>query len=182
MIEEKDITLVGKFQKTHGLKGELNAILDIDSGYFAEGNPLIVNIDGSFVPFYAESLRGKGATTSLIKIDGIDSQEEAKMLVNEGIYAQKATLKEYMGEEGEDLLLEDDLVGYRVIDEGHGEIGVISRVDTTTENVLFIVETDDGEEIFIPAADDFIVSIDDQRKEVITTLPEELIKLNIKEK
>ncbi len=182
MIEEKDITPVGKFQKTHGLKGELNAVLDIDAEYFAEGNPLIINVEGAYVPFYAESVRGKGATTSLIKIGDIDSHDEAKVLVNELIYAEKGTLKDFMEEEGEGLLLEDDLEGYRVIDEKHGEIGLISRVDSTTANILFIIDNGEGEEIFIPAADDFIVAIDEERHEVITTLPEELINLNQKQR
>ena len=162
MIEEKNITPVGKFQKTHGLKGELNAVLDIDFEFFAEGYPLILNVEGAFVPFYAESVRGKGATTSLIKLKDIDSQDEARIFVNEVIYAEKENLKEFMGEAGEDLLLEDDLEGYRVVDENLGEIGVISRVDTTTENILFIV------------------AIDEDRREVVTTLPEELVNLNQK--
>lgn len=181
MIKEKDITPVGKFQKTHGLKGELNAVLDIDAEYFADGYPLIVNVEGAFVPFYAESVRDKGATTSLIKIKDLNSQEEAKSLVNETIYALKESLKNYMvEEEGEGLLLEDDLEGYRVVDEEFGEIGIISRVDTATENILFVVTNKDDEEIFIPVADDFIVAIDDVKKEVVTTLPEELINLNLK--
>ena len=182
MIEEKKLTPVGKFQKTHALKGELNAILDIEPDYFSEGYPLIVNMDGAYVPFYAESVRGKGATTSLIKIQGIDSQEEAKSLVNEIIYAEKEELKEYFGEEGEGLLLDNDLEGFDVVDESFGRIGKIKRVDTTTENVLFIIEDQDEEEIYIPAADDFIAGIDEEKRIVVTTLPEELINLNQKEK
>ena len=182
MIEEKNLTPVGKFQKTHALKGELNALLDIEPDYFSEGYPLIVNMEGAYVPFYAESVRGKGATTSLIKIQGIDSQEEAKSLVNEIIYADKMELKEYLGEEGEGLLLEDDLEGFDVVDETFGRIGKLKRVDATTENVLFIIETPEREEIFIPAADDFIAGVDEEKQIVVTTLPEELINLNQKEK
>ncbi|MDE5807925.1 MAG: ribosome maturation factor RimM [Muribaculaceae bacterium] len=182
MIEEKDLTQVGKFQKTHALKGELNAILDIDDEYFAEGHPLIVNIEGAYVPFYAESVRGKGPAASLIKLSGVDNQEEAKALVNAAIFAEKEDLKEYMGEEGESVLLEDDLEGFRVVDEEAGEIGVVERVDTTTSNTLFVVKDKEGEEIYIPAADDFIVDIDETRREILTTLPEELINLNQKRK
>ena len=182
MIEEKDLTPVGKFLKTHALKGELNVVLDIDDDYFAEGFPLIVDMEGAFVPFYAESVRGKGPSASLIKIEGIDNVDEARLLVNQIIYADKEHLKEFLGEEGEGLLLEDDIVGFRVVDERVGEIGIIDRVDSTTENVLFIVRTPDGEEVYIPAADDFVAAIDEEKREVITTLPDELIQLNIKEK
>ena len=51
MIEEKDLTPVGKFLKTHALKGELNAILEIDPEFFTEGYPLVIDVDGAFVPF-----------------------------------------------------------------------------------------------------------------------------------
>lgn len=182
MIEEKNLTAVGKFLKTHALKGELNAILDIDDEYFVEGNPMIVDMDGAYVPFYAENIRGKGPAASLIKIEGINSSEEARQLVNAIIYAEKESLAEFLGEEVEGLLLEDDLMGFCVADEKYGEIGKVVRVDSTTDNVLFIVENGEGEEIYIPAADDFIVAVDEDKKEIITSLPEELIKLNIKEK
>ena len=41
MIEVNDIVAIGKFQKTHALKGELNAILEIDSEFLEEGNAII---------------------------------------------------------------------------------------------------------------------------------------------
>ena len=60
MIERDDIKEIGVFQRTHGLKGELNAILEIDPDFFDEGeHPLIVEIEGVFVPFYADSIRDK---------------------------------------------------------------------------------------------------------------------------
>lgn len=180
MIEEKDLTPVGKFQKTHALKGELNAILDIDPEYFAEGHPLIVNVEGTFVPFYTESVRGKGSTTSLIKLTDVDTQEEAQGLVNETIYADKAAVREFMADEDEEFMLEEDLEGYRVVDEEFGEIGVLERVDSTTQNTLFVVKDSEGEEIYIPVVDDFIVAINEEDKEILTNLPEELINLNQK--
>ena len=36
MIKEEDTIKIGKFQKTHALKGELNALLDIDPEYFTD--------------------------------------------------------------------------------------------------------------------------------------------------
>ncbi len=61
MIKKEDIVEIGKFQKTHALKGELNALLDIDGDYAADGNALVVAVDGIYVPFYAESVRPKGS-------------------------------------------------------------------------------------------------------------------------
>lgn len=180
MIENENLTAVGKFQKTHALKGELNALLDVSPEFFEEGNPLIVNVDGAFVPFYLESIRGKGVSSFLIKIKGLDSHDESRELVNEIIYAEKDKLRDFMAEEGEELFLEDDLAGYKVIDKEVGEIGVVDRIDDNTANVLLVVEASDGSEVYIPFADDFIEAIDENNKLIETSLSEELIHLNKK--
>ena len=78
MIEEKDIVQAGKFLKPHGLKGELNAVLDYDAEILEEDYPLIVDMDGIYVPFYAESVRPKGHFSSLVKLEGIDSVEDTR--------------------------------------------------------------------------------------------------------
>ena len=70
MIEASEITAVGLFQKTHALKGELNAILDIDPDYFIEGNAAIVETDGIFVPFFISGIRPKGKTSFLSQSTG----------------------------------------------------------------------------------------------------------------
>lgn len=177
MIEKKDLVEIGKFQKTHALKGELNAILDIDPQYVEDGEPLIIETDGIPVPYYAESIRSKSASTYLIKLDGVDSVEDASELVNSVIYALRKDLENYIGEE---LMLGDDLIGYRVIDHYFGEIGELEYVDNSTENELFVVRSESGDEIYVPIVDDFITDIDDENQIIHTRLPEGLLELNKK--
>lgn len=180
MIERSELAEVGKFQKPHGLKGELNVLLDIDPDFFTDGNPMIVDADGAYVPFYAESVRSKGATSFLVKIDGLDSHEEARRMVNKMIYAGKDALKEYFGTNGEEFVIEDDLEGYEVSDLKEGHIGTVSRVDDATDNVLLVVADDSGEEIYIPLASDFIEEIDDEERVVLVDIPDALLHLNRK--
>lgn len=181
MIEEKDIKIVGKFQKTHALKGELNALLDIDPEYLTDGNAIILDVDGIFVPFYSESVRPKGSQSYLVKLQGIDSEEEAKSFVNKTIYALKEELVPFLDLDENEIIDEDDLEGFIIIDNNSNtEIGKIINVDSSTENILFIVETPYGNEIFIPAVEDFIKEINEENKFIKVTLPEGLIDLNIK--
>lgn len=178
MIREEDTIVVGKFQKTHALKGELNAILDVDPEYFLEGNPLIVKNDGILVPFFAESVRNKGKISYLVKIDNIDSEEKARQFVNQEIRMLKSDAEEWLDDES--LENDDELIGYSVIDLESGKvIGKIIHIDHSTDNVLFIVE-DRGEEIFIPASEDFIVNIDDDTESLNMKLPEGLVDINKK--
>ena len=181
MISQNELKEVGKFQKTHALKGELNALLDIDPDYLAEGNAIVMDVDGIFEPFYASSVRPKGSQSYLVKLDGIDSEEEAKGFVNKTIYALKNQLAPFLDVEEDEIYDDDDLVGYEIIDSDTGEeVGKITHVDTSTENVLFVVETPGGEEVFIPAVEDFISEIDDEGKVIRMNLPEGLVDLNRK--
>ncbi len=179
MITEDEITSVGKLLKTHALKGELNMILDIDPGYLDEGNPAILDIDGIYVPFYADSLRTKGAFSYLVKFEGIDSEIEAKKIVNKTVFALRDKLKEYMLENyDEEYALYDDLIGFTVEDIDSGVIGKIVDIDTNTENELFIVESPEGNTIFIPLTEDFIEKMDEESKIITMRLPEGLLDLN----
>ena len=41
-----------------------------------------------------------------------------------------------------------------------------------------VVRTPDDEEIYIPLADEFIIDINEERREIHTSLPEGLVSLN----
>lgn len=181
MINQKELKEVGKFQKTHALKGELNALLEISPDYLTDGNAIVVDVDGIYVPFFAESVRPKGSQSFLVKLDGVDTEEEAKPFVNKSIYALKKELAPYFDMEEDEIIDEDDLNGFSVVDNDSGvEIGKIVHVDSSTENVLFVVATPSGNEVFIPAVDDFIDEIDEDNRVIRVSLPEGLIDLNIK--
>lgn len=179
MIKEEEISAIGKLQKTHALKGELNVMLDIDPEYLESGNPAIIDIDGIFVPFYAESVRSKGSFSYLVKFDGIDSEFEARKLVNKTVYAVKDKLKEYLEDNYDDeYALYDDLIGCTIVDVETGVIGKVVDIDSNTENELFIVETSEGNIVYIPLTEDFIKEIDEANRTILMTLPDGLLDLN----
>lgn len=181
MINQKELKEVGKFQKTHALKGELNALLDIDPDYMTDGNAIVVDVDGIFVPFYAATIRPKGSHSFLVKLDGVDSEEEAKTFVNKTVYALRKELAPYFDKDEDEIIDEDDLFGFTVVDNESGaEIGRITHIDSSTENVLLVVETPEGDEVFVPAVDDFIDEIDEESRLIRVTLPDGLIDLNVK--
>lgn len=175
MINKEDIVEIGKFQKTHALKGELNALLDVDEDFLDDGHPLIVELDGILVPFYSDSVRPKSKESFLVKLNGIDSQEKAQQFVNKAIYALRNDLTGYFDDP--DMQLAADFVGFKIVDSIIGEIGKVVSIDDSTANVLFVVEKADGSQVLIPVAEEFINAIDDEREVIETTLPEGLLDL-----
>lgn len=161
----------GRFQRTHALRGELNALLDIDVAYLDDGNPVVVDIDGCLVPFYADSVRPKGSESYLIRLEGVDCVEEAAKFVNKDIFVLKDILREY---QDADMVFFSDLVGFTVEDVDMGTLGKVVSVDDSTANVLLYVKSPDGDEIIVPAPDDLIVEIDTENKIIRMNLPEGL--------
>lgn len=181
MIRQDEIVAIGKFQKTHALKGELNALLDVDAGYLADGNPVVIDIDGISVPFYACSVRPKGTQSYLVCLEGVDSEEEARGFVNKTIYGLKEVVKRYFAEIDEEAMLYDDLVGLRAIDTEAGEFGTVQDIDDSTDNPLFHVETPDGETVYVPLHGDMIEEINPEEGFIRFNLPQGLIDINRKQ-
>lgn len=177
MIEKNDLAVIGKFQKTHALRGELNALLQINEEYIEDGNPVIILMDSIPVPFYAESVRPKGASSFLIKLSGVDDVEEASKIVNKEIYALKKDMEAYIDE---DMMLEDDIEGFKVEDCQFGVLGTVDYIDDTTANVLLVVSGENDGVLYIPFTDEFINKIDPENKLIETSIPVGLLGLNMK--
>ena len=175
MIRLSEIVEVGRFNKPHGIKGEISVSINTDID-LNDVKCVIVPIDGIFVPFFLQTVRPKTADTSLITIDGIDSEEKAQGLANRPLFILRSDLPD--DDNDEDGFYASDLIGFKVNDMTHGVIGEISDINDSTQNILFIVKTPDGKELMIPVADEFILSIGPQNETVNTDIPSEILTLN----
>jgi 16S rRNA processing protein RimM len=180
MISKADILEIGSFQKTHGLAGELNALLDVEEDYVDAGHPFIMVVEGIPVPFYPESIRTKGKKSYLVKLDGIDNQNEAQAFVNKAIYGLRSDLIDYFDTDEEGLMTESELIGATVIDKQFGEIGTLIDVDTSTQNTLLVVEKEDGSELYIPYVEEFVEDYDAKDNIFHVSIPDGLLNINAK--
>lgn len=148
---------VGKFLKPHGLKGELNIITDVDSDVLGVGYPLILDMDGLWMPFYVCGFRRKSIFAGLITIEGFDSKEKAAELVNKSVFMLKKDVTEFLQCDEDELMRDTDLVGMMLHDyESDKVIGEITGVDDSTENWLLTVTDSNGDDIFIPFHEDLV--------------------------
>lgn len=171
------LSSIGKFRRTHALRGELNAELEVDDTFLEEYPWVIISMEGIPTPFRVEGIRPKGATTSLIKLRGIDSEEQAKELVNRDIEVDADMLEEYSGDDA-DGMYAADFIGYNVLDEAGHTLGVIAGVNLVSEeNPLFQVHDVEGKEVLIPVADELIMAYDPEERTITMTIPEGLLEL-----
>ena len=173
MIKKEEVYKIGLFNKPHGIHGELQFTFTDDIFDRVDCDYLICLLDGIFVPFSIEEYRFRSDSTALVKLEGIDTAERARMFTNVEVYFPVKHAEE--AEDGE--LSWNFFVGFRMEDVRHGELGEVVEVDTTTVNTLFVVEQEDGEELLIPAQEEFIVEINQEKKLITVELPEGLLNL-----
>lgn len=178
MIARQDISLAGSFIKPHGIKGELSARLCIPPALLERHPMFICEVDGIPVPFFIESLRAKGAQAALIKPEDIDSEVQAKAFADKDFYVPKHLLTTLDGEEDPSAgSYADDLAGYNVIDRHAGLLGIVTGIEDSTANALFILRTPADKTLYIPIAEPFITGLDHDTRTLHTDLPEGLADL-----
>ncbi|NLI35236.1 MAG: 16S rRNA processing protein RimM [Bacteroidales bacterium] len=174
MIRKEELYQIGRFNKPHGVHGELLFTFTDDVFERVDCDYLVCLIDGIFVPFYISEYRFKSNNTALVILDGIATVERARMLVGVDVFFP---LK-YIKEEQKDELSLQYLVGFSVNDVAHGLLGVIKEVDDSTTNVLFSVENEQGKQLLVPAQNELISDIDYQTRTITFDLPEGLVTIN----
>lgn len=174
MIKKEEVYKIGVFNKPHGIHGELQFTFNDDIFDRVEAEYLVCLLDGIFVPFFIDDYRFRSDSTALVKLEGVDTAERARMFTNVEVYFPTKYVEE---ETKPEELTWDFFVGFRVEEVHHGYLGEIIEVDNTTINTLFIVNYGD-EELLIPAQEDFIVSMDQKHKVIILELPEGLINID----
>lgn len=172
MILKDDVFPIGQIVKPHGVSGEMSFNFTSDV-FDTEDIPFIIlEMQGILVPFFIDEYRFKSGSTGLIKLDGVTTDEKARTFSGLTIFIQKKYLDKV-----EDAEIElDYFVGFSLIDVETGLLGVISEVDQTTDNVLFVIPIK-NDELLIPAGEEYIEEIDHDKKTISVRLPEGLLDL-----
>jgi 16S rRNA processing protein RimM len=169
MIRQDEIYKIGQLGKPHGIKGEITFSFTTDVWDRVEADYLVLSIDGIFVAFFLEEYRFRGEHSALLKFQNIDSIEDAQEISGAEVFFPYS------------LTPEDDdadytwsyFEGFHVHDEKAGDLGSIVRVDESTENVLFELESGH----LLPAVEAFITDIDHEGRTIHMNLPEGLLEI-----
>lgn len=172
MIKKEEVFKIGVFNKPHGVKGELSFTFTDDIFDRVDGEYLICLLDGILVPFFIEEYRFRSETSALVKLEKIDTAEQARKFTNVEVYFPLKFVEE---DDSDDIPTWGYFVGFQVKDVHHGDLGEIVSVDDSTMNVLFSIERPDGEEILLPAHEEFIVKLEKKKRRLMVEVPEGLL-------
>lgn len=174
MIRYDDVYQIGNISKTHGLKGEVVFNFTDDIFDTTDADYLIVDVDGILVPFFFDEYRFRSNNSALVKFDDIDSANQAQQIVGCDVFFEKAKA----AEAGEEEISLNYFIDFKIITKNGETVGRIIDIDDNTENWLFVIEKNDGNEALIPAHEELITDIDHEARILTMDLPDGLLELS----
>ena len=173
-MDKNDYYFLGKITKTSGFKGSLMFFFDVDNtSPYQELDAVFIDTDGSdLIPFAIEKITFRHNNTAVVKLADIDSEEEAIALVGSELYLPLAFLPPLAGKK----FYFHEIMGFRVVDKNHGDIGNVKDVMDQTGQPIFIIQKG-GKEILVPMTDEIIQMVDRKNKVIEIEAPDGLIDI-----
>lgn len=144
--------MVGVIRGAHGVRGELRVAPDTDNPErFVTGR--VLEVDG-LGQRKIRSVRGTKGDV-ILGLEGIDDRDAAEGLRGRDL---RVPIDEARRETPGHLWA--DLVGMSVVTEAGISLGVLSEVLRPGGNDVFVVRTDAGGELLLPAIDSVVLEVD----------------------
>lgn len=174
-MSTQNFVSIGFTRKTHGVRGELKC--SIEEGFeeiVEKKRRVFLDMKGRKVPYFIESLRGKGEP--IIKFEDVGNREDALLLQSRELFLSESDLPRGFEIEEEEDLEYGFVEGFHLIDKVLGDLGIIEEVIEMPQQEMAMLRYL-GKELMIPLNEHFIVSIDEEQKKVHADLPEGLLDM-----
>jgi 16S rRNA processing protein RimM len=166
-----EYTEIGMIGKPHGLKGELKlSIQEAFDDLIDDVEVIFLQKGAHITPYFVEQLRG--GTAIIVKLEGINTPEEARSLSGQRVCLPSADLIHLPEPE----VGFHALVAYQIHDINLGDLGKIEFIEEYPQQLMAEVLFD-NRPVLIPLNTYFIQKIDHTARIVHMDLPEGLLTL-----
>ena len=172
-MKKENCFYLGKIVKKYSFKGEVLLKLDTDQPELYEYlDALFLDINNSLIPYFIEKSQLHKSNLLRLKFEDVSTEIDAEQLLKKEVYLPLALLPKLEG----NTFYYHEIIGFHIVDENFGLVGLISGVNDSSAQVLFEIDRN-GIEILIPLNDDIISSVDRTNKTVTVNTPPGLIDL-----
>lgn len=172
-MRKEDCFYLGKIVSKYSFRGEVLVKLDTDEPEIYENmESVFVSLGNNLVPFFIERCRLHKSALLRIDFEEVKDETSADKIMGSELYLPLSMLPALEGNK----FYFHEVVGFTLMDEVHGSIGVIQAVNDSASQELFEVEKD-GKELLIPISDDIITQVDRNTKTIHVRTPEGLVDL-----
>ncbi len=157
---------IGRLQRTHGVRGEI--LMEVLTDFPERIKPgMVVFVGKNHHEYEITSVR-TAAEKLLLGFTGLTDCDQVAILRNQLVYIKTSDAN--LLPEGE--YYHHEILGMQVFNESEALIGTIQEILVTGVNDVYVVMTENGQEILLPAIRSVILSIDPAIKRITVRLPE----------
>jgi 16S rRNA processing protein RimM len=163
---------IGRLVATFGFNGEIVLRHHLGKKTSLKGleTLFIEKQKNELLPYFIQSVKIKNAEEVYVKIEGIDTKEAARTLVQKQVWLPEEEFHKYAGKSAPISLL-----GYHIIHE-NTDLGEILEVIEQPHQLLCRISLE-GKEALIPVHEETLQKIDKKSKRVLVDLPEGLLDI-----
>jgi len=171
-MKHEEAFYIGYITKTKGLKGEVQLYFEYDEPELLDLDVVFADINGKMVPFFVSSCKLQTNNTANLYFDDIDHIDKAQPLLRKKIYLPLSKMPDRSDED----FHFNDLEGFIVHDENHGELGEIIEINEYPQQFVATVAYQ-NKEILFPLNEELIVEIDEDKGILRVDLPDGLLAI-----
>lgn len=164
---------IGKFAATFGFAGELVLHHHLGKKTSLKGleTLFIETHKDELLPYFIQHTKIKNTEEIYIKLEGIDTKEAGRPLVQKQVWLTEEAFQQYAGKSAPISLL-----GFHIVHAGE-DLGEILEVIEQPHQLLCRIMLDGSREALIPVHADTLLKMDKKNRQVTVDLPEGLLDI-----
>jgi len=172
-MRKEDCFYLGKIVSKYSFKGEVLAKLDTDDPeVYQNMESVFVSLGNNLVPFFIDRCRLHKSALLRLDFEGVKDEAAADRILGAELYLPLQLLPPLSGNK----FYYHEVIGFTLMDEVHGNIGVITAINDSASQVLFEAKKGNTA-LLIPLNDDIITKVDRANTTIHVQTPEGLVAL-----
>lgn len=176
---DRELVLVGKVVKPHGIRGEIcvESYADSPDLFFGLDSVLLGTQRGKPTGFKLRAIREHQGRL-LLTLEGVADRNRAEELRGREVFVPESSLPEL----DEDEFYLRDLLGMKVVLENGVQLGVLENFLETPGQLTWSIRHETGREILLPAVDEFVLEVEPDAEIITVAPPEGLVEMYLETK
>jgi len=172
-MRKEDCFYLGKVVSKYSFKGEVLVKLDTDEPDSYENmESVLVSLGNNLIPFFIDRCRLHKSNLLRIDFEEVKDEPSADKLIGSELYLPLTMLPPLKG----NRFYYHEVIGFTMLDEVHGDIGIVESVNDSASQDLFEIKKGD-KELLVPVSDDIITKVDRENRAIHVKTPEGLVDL-----
>lgn len=159
--DEPVFVLIGKFRKPHGIRGEIRMTVLTDFPELVSPGQ-IVYVGEKHQAYTVRDIRWHGGDM-LVSLKELQDRTAVEIFRNIMVYMKSIDMPELP--EGEYFI--HQLVGMEVITDQGEKLGVLKEILITGANDVYLVESQEGKELLLPATEEVVLDINQETAQIL---------------